>query len=213
MWVISCAWSIWALVLTADCSVHLIWTHWFWLLIFEFEMGRAHSGCDRPTGDAYSFYAPDPTSGLSRGLCFPNLPDLYFIWVYETDHRSLYYPFTSMVLQIVSSKPLTEALKYIHRKLEYFNYIFIEKLTTQWNWVCPSRITPMQTTIFSEGIWWGRIHTTAKYFWEHNVLPALHNSFLQNVVWEPNADVCLFPTGDNGAMQVCLCENTFTILV
>jgi hypothetical protein len=28
------------LILTADCSVYLIWTHWFWLLIFMFDMGR-----------------------------------------------------------------------------------------------------------------------------------------------------------------------------
>jgi hypothetical protein len=26
-------------LLTADCSVHLIWTHWFWLPIFEFKLG------------------------------------------------------------------------------------------------------------------------------------------------------------------------------
>jgi hypothetical protein len=31
-----------SLILTAGCSIHLIWTHWIWLLslpIFEFEMG------------------------------------------------------------------------------------------------------------------------------------------------------------------------------
>ena len=28
-----------SLILTADCSVNLIWTNWFWLLIFEFEVG------------------------------------------------------------------------------------------------------------------------------------------------------------------------------
>jgi hypothetical protein len=26
-------------ILSAKCSVHLIWTHWFWLPIFEFEVG------------------------------------------------------------------------------------------------------------------------------------------------------------------------------
>jgi ABC-type sugar transport system permease subunit len=28
-----------SLILTADCFVHLVWTHRFWLLMFEFEMG------------------------------------------------------------------------------------------------------------------------------------------------------------------------------
>jgi hypothetical protein len=28
------------LILTADCSLYLTWTHWFWPLIFTFDMGR-----------------------------------------------------------------------------------------------------------------------------------------------------------------------------
>jgi hypothetical protein len=35
---------------------------------------RAHGGCDRSTGDAYSSMAPDPTSGVSRGS---GKPDFY----------------------------------------------------------------------------------------------------------------------------------------
>jgi hypothetical protein len=34
---------------------------------------RAHGGCDRSTGDAYSSMAPDPTSDIFRGLCTPIL--------------------------------------------------------------------------------------------------------------------------------------------
>jgi hypothetical protein len=42
---------------------------------------------------------PDPTSGLSRGSCVPNLPDLYFnlYRIYETDHYLLYYPFIHVI--------------------------------------------------------------------------------------------------------------------
>jgi hypothetical protein len=32
---------------------------------------RAHGGCDRSTGNAYSFMAPDPTFDIFRGLCTP----------------------------------------------------------------------------------------------------------------------------------------------
>jgi hypothetical protein len=48
-------------------------THWSWLRVVPFmERGNGvHGGCDRSTGDAYSCMAPDPTSGVSRGLCKP----------------------------------------------------------------------------------------------------------------------------------------------
>jgi hypothetical protein len=59
------------LILTADNSVYLIWTHWFWLLIFTFDI--AHGGCDRSAGDACSSMAPDPTSDIFRGPCTPIL--------------------------------------------------------------------------------------------------------------------------------------------
>jgi hypothetical protein len=36
---------------------------------------EAHGGHNRSTGDAYSFQAPDPTSGLFRGPCLSNIPD------------------------------------------------------------------------------------------------------------------------------------------
>ena len=32
----------------------------------------AHSGCDRSTGDAYSSWAPDPTSSVFKDPCLPN---------------------------------------------------------------------------------------------------------------------------------------------
>jgi hypothetical protein len=35
-------------------------------------INRAHGGCDRSTGDAYSSMAPDPTSGVFRGPCKPD---------------------------------------------------------------------------------------------------------------------------------------------
>jgi hypothetical protein len=63
------------LILTADCSVSLIWTHQFWLVTFAFEIG-AHSGCNWWTGDAYP---PSPPLGTWFTSSLPNLPDLYFI--------------------------------------------------------------------------------------------------------------------------------------
>jgi hypothetical protein len=50
-------------------------THWSLLRVVPFiERGnRAHGGCDRSTGDAYSSIGPDPTSDIFRGLCTPIL--------------------------------------------------------------------------------------------------------------------------------------------
>jgi hypothetical protein len=35
------------LILTADCSVYLIWIQWFWLLIYTFDMGRTAGATGR----------------------------------------------------------------------------------------------------------------------------------------------------------------------
>jgi hypothetical protein len=50
-------------------------TQWSWLRVVPFiERGnRAHGGCDRSTGDAYSSMSPDPTSDIFRGPCTPIL--------------------------------------------------------------------------------------------------------------------------------------------
>jgi hypothetical protein len=41
---------------------------------------RVHCGCDRSTGDAYSFQAPYPISGLSRDAIFTLEYSIYLIW-------------------------------------------------------------------------------------------------------------------------------------
>jgi hypothetical protein len=41
--------------------------------MFHTNRNRAHGGCDRSTGDAYSSMAPDPTSDIFRGPCAPIL--------------------------------------------------------------------------------------------------------------------------------------------
>ena len=52
-----------------------------------------HGACDRSTGDAYSSYAPDLTSGISRGQCLPCTHFvLFFIYMYEIDQGSLSLP-------------------------------------------------------------------------------------------------------------------------
>jgi hypothetical protein len=50
-------------------------THWSWLWFVHFIWNecRAHGGCDRSTGYAYSSMAPDPTSDIFRGPCTPIL--------------------------------------------------------------------------------------------------------------------------------------------
>jgi hypothetical protein len=55
--------------------VKLFLAHWSWLRVEPFiERGnRAHGGCNRSTGDAYSSMAPDPTSDIFRGPCTPIL--------------------------------------------------------------------------------------------------------------------------------------------
>jgi hypothetical protein len=55
--------------------VKLFITHWSWLWLVPFTRygNKANIGCDQSTRDAYSSYAPDPTSGVSRGLCKPDL--------------------------------------------------------------------------------------------------------------------------------------------
>ena len=49
--------------------------HWLWLQIatvgFIGTSGLTVAGCERSKGDAYSSYAPDSTSGVSRGPCLP----------------------------------------------------------------------------------------------------------------------------------------------
>jgi hypothetical protein len=54
-------------------------THWSWLRFVPFTWTgmRAHGGCDRSTGDAYSSMAPDPTSDIFRG---PFTPILWFVF-------------------------------------------------------------------------------------------------------------------------------------
>ena len=37
----------WLPILTADCSVYLIWTHWFWLPILTFDMARTAGATGR----------------------------------------------------------------------------------------------------------------------------------------------------------------------
>jgi hypothetical protein len=61
----------WTLNLTADFSVYLIWTHWFWLLIFTWWRSR-------PVGRGnYFTMAPDPTFDIFRG---PYSPILWFVF-------------------------------------------------------------------------------------------------------------------------------------
>lgn len=45
-----------------------------------------HGGCDSSTGDAYSSFAPDPTTGTSRGPRFPNSIFCVADRSYEVDH-------------------------------------------------------------------------------------------------------------------------------
>jgi hypothetical protein len=54
-------------------------THWSWLRVVPFieRRKRAHGGCDRSTGDAYSSMTPDPTSDIFRG---PYTPILWFVF-------------------------------------------------------------------------------------------------------------------------------------
>jgi hypothetical protein len=56
--------------------------HWFWLQLKPFTWNGigAHGGCDRSTGDAYSSYSPDPTSGIQRSV-FALFSGLYFLQV------------------------------------------------------------------------------------------------------------------------------------
>jgi hypothetical protein len=82
-------------ILTMGCSVYLCWTLIFTadfsvyrtdfdsrliripnldtlILITDFCVwNEDHSGCDRSTGDTYSSYTPNPTSGISGGPCSP----------------------------------------------------------------------------------------------------------------------------------------------
>ena len=53
-----------------------------------------HGASDRSTGDAYSSYAPDLTSGISRGQCLPCTIHfvLFCIYTYEIDQGSLSLP-------------------------------------------------------------------------------------------------------------------------
>jgi hypothetical protein len=50
-------------------------THWSWVRFVPFIQSgnRAHGGCDRSIGDAYSSMTPDPTSDIFRGPCTPIL--------------------------------------------------------------------------------------------------------------------------------------------
>jgi hypothetical protein len=56
-------------------------THWSWLRVVpSIERGnRAHGGCDRSTGGAYSSMAPDPTSDIYSEVCVRPFSDLYFL--------------------------------------------------------------------------------------------------------------------------------------
>jgi hypothetical protein len=49
-------------------------THWSWLqfVLFSWYGNRAHGGCDRSTGDAYSSYTLKSTSGMFRDPCLPH---------------------------------------------------------------------------------------------------------------------------------------------
>lgn len=57
--------------------------------LFIWSRYRTHSGCVRSTGDAYSSYAPEPSSCLFRGPCLPYLNYVFLIGVLRFDHCSL----------------------------------------------------------------------------------------------------------------------------
>jgi hypothetical protein len=76
------------LILTADCSVSLIWTHQFWLLIFVFDMGHTVGVTGRQV-----MLTP-------WHLILPLVCSIFWLCIsyeiYETDHCLLYYPFILM---------------------------------------------------------------------------------------------------------------------
>jgi hypothetical protein len=63
-------WAICCLTLSIPI-VRPYLAHWLSLRItpHSWSWNWAHGGSDRLTGDAYSSLAPDPTSGISGGLC------------------------------------------------------------------------------------------------------------------------------------------------
>jgi hypothetical protein len=75
-------------ILTADCSIHLIWNHrifttdiWIW--------NGAHGGCDRSAEDAHSSAAPDPTFAFVGGPCCPTLDFVIAFWITIVFHTLL----------------------------------------------------------------------------------------------------------------------------
>jgi hypothetical protein len=81
-------------------------THWSWLRIVPFiERGNtAHGGCDRSTGDAYSSMAPDPTFGVSRGLCKPDFYCGMFHYLNWTPILTAdFFPFTQLGVLILTA--------------------------------------------------------------------------------------------------------------
>jgi hypothetical protein len=106
---------------------HRIWhISSFCLILTFFEHGnRAHGGCDRSTGDAYSSMALAPTSDMFRGPCTPILwfvfsirlmrliTDLYFCHFIDGRMTTIFYDkhddFNSTILNLCSDKPLSPA--------------------------------------------------------------------------------------------------------
>jgi hypothetical protein len=73
---------------TADCSVSLIWTRRFWLLIFAFEMGCTVGVTGRQRMHTPSRYLIQPNPGVRVCSIFRICMSY---GIYETDHFSLYY--------------------------------------------------------------------------------------------------------------------------
>jgi hypothetical protein len=73
------------LILTADCTVYLIWTHWFWLLLFTFDMGCTAGAIDRQGMFTLLWYfIPPLIFSEVRVRPFSNLCFLYDLWDWYT---------------------------------------------------------------------------------------------------------------------------------
>ena len=102
-------------------------THWYWLRVVPFIQSgnRAHGGCDRSAGDAYSSMTPDPTSDVYRGPCVPILICI-FNRTYEIDYCSLFLSFhllnfvsVNIIIEILSKLKLVKLrLMEEHRCIE-----------------------------------------------------------------------------------------------
>jgi hypothetical protein len=81
-----------------------------WFVQFSWSGNMAHSGCDQSTGDAYSSWVPDPTSGISRGLCLPHSLICISYRTYETNDSSLFMPFHGYKSSFYTCK--TDSIKF-----------------------------------------------------------------------------------------------------